>query len=116
MSNLATKYAGFRGSKSFLLGLVAFVACWLTIHFIFGLDKDFGALNTILSTEASISLAFFTMVSDQNDAHNQEVHDKLQNIGKSQLALAEAQHQMLVEMGAILKTIWKQSERGDDTR
>ncbi len=58
-------YAKARGSKWFLIGLLSFIGTWLSFHFTVGFDKDFGMLNLFLSSEASIGLAFFTMLSDQ---------------------------------------------------
>lgn len=62
--NFAKIYSKFRGSTWFLGLLVASCAFWLTSHWLFGMDKDLGGLNIFLSFEASISLAFFTMVND----------------------------------------------------
>jgi hypothetical protein len=42
-------------------------------HFSLGTDKDFGALNLFLSAEASISLAFFTLMAEEQDKINLEL-------------------------------------------
>ncbi len=98
MADVASIYSKFRGSRTFLVGLVTFVAAWLTIHFIHHqFDPDFGELNTLLSMEASISLAFFTMVADkqaQRDAEqaavNEQVLKQTHAIGTATLAAVEA--------------------------
>ena len=69
---LEERYARARGSKAFLVGLVAFICFWVTLHFAFGWDHEWGALNTILSSEASIALAFFTMMADKQEAHQRK--------------------------------------------
>lgn len=65
MPDLARSYAKLRGSPIFVLGLMLFVASWLVLHYFTHFDSDFGALNLCLSTEASVSLAFFTMMGDR---------------------------------------------------
>lgn len=73
-SKVALWYAKFRGSATFLWGLLGFIACWLTlIHGLLGFDKDFGVINLILSSEASVSLAFFAMMQEQTDLHHAEL-------------------------------------------
>lgn len=62
--NFAKLYSKFRGSAWFLGLLVATCSLWLASHWLLGMDKDLGGLNIFLSFEASISLAFFTMVND----------------------------------------------------
>lgn len=65
-------YAKARGSKWFVIGLVTFIATWLTCHNLWGIDKDFGMLNLFLSAEASIGMAFFTMLSDKQTTDNHQ--------------------------------------------
>jgi uncharacterized membrane protein len=73
-NNLARWYAKFRGSATFLWGLCGFVLFWLiVIHGFLGYDKDFGIINLLLSSEASISLAFFAMMQEQTDMHHAEL-------------------------------------------
>lgn len=62
--NFAKLYSKFRGSTWFLYLLIIICIGWLSAHWLFNMDKDLGGLNIFLSFEASISLAFFTMVSD----------------------------------------------------
>lgn len=111
MPDLAVLYATFRGSKSFLVGLVGFVGIWLTFHFIVGFDADFGALNTILSTEASVSLAFFTMVSDRQSRTQQkqaqamaEVLVDVRTMAESLLTIADGERCVYDEIIRLLKT------------
>jgi uncharacterized membrane protein len=73
-TNLAKWYAKFRGSATFLWGLLGFIALWIgVVHGIFGIDKDYGIINLMLSSEASVSLAFFAMMQEQTDMHHSEV-------------------------------------------
>lgn len=104
MGNFAAAYAAFRGSKTFLLGLLSIVACWLSIHFIAGFDADFGLLNTFLSIEASISLAFFTMMGDaqsreqaKQTAELERAVNEILRIGTACLEVAQTQRDILRE-------------------
>jgi hypothetical protein len=63
-SQFAQLYARMRGSRSFLIGLCVIVFTWLGFSLWTGFDKDHGLLNLFLSFEASISLAFFAVVSE----------------------------------------------------
>lgn len=63
-SRLAAWYVKFRGSTWFLNGLLSIIGGWLTTHWIWHLDPDLGGINLFLSAEASISLAFFTILSE----------------------------------------------------
>jgi len=60
----AQLYAKARGSRSFLIGLCVIVVSWLGVSLATGFDRDHGLLNLFLSFEASISLAFFAVVSE----------------------------------------------------
>lgn len=105
MPDFARLYATFRGSKAFLSGLVTFVAMWMGIHFLTGFDSDWGMLNLFLSLEASISLAFFTMLSDKQDAHSNEQAADVRRIAESILTIAETQRDMLADHAALLHTL-----------
>lgn len=73
-TNLAKWYAKFRGSTTFLWGLLGFILFWLgVVHGLFRFDKDFGIINLMLSSEASVSLAFFAMMQEQTDMQHHEV-------------------------------------------
>lgn len=105
MANYAQLYARFRGSKAFLVGLCGFVAIWLGFHFVFGIDKDMGELNFMLSLEASVSLAFFSMLSDAQDSAQREIVNDIRRIGEATLNMAEAQRDMLADHTALLKAM-----------
>lgn len=87
--NVAKTYAKFRGSTWFLLGLTGLICCSLLAHFLFGFDKDFGITNLFLSAEASLSLAFFTMLSDQQDAKFEAMLQQMQNNDQKVLEIVE---------------------------
>lgn len=78
--NFASIYSKFRGSTWFLLILIGVMALWLGCHFLFGTDRDLGGLNLFLSFEASVSLAFFTMVSDAQTAEARKQTDRIEQI------------------------------------
>lgn len=72
--NFAKWYAKFRGSSTFLFGLLGFIFGWIALHFFFSWwDRDLAGINIILSSEASISLAFFAMMQEQTDMQHTEV-------------------------------------------
>jgi low affinity Fe/Cu permease len=109
MPNFANMYAAFRGSKTFLVALGAFVAMWLMLHWLDGFDSDFALLNTVLSIEAAVAMAFFTMVSDkQNDAQVSQSNeleaavDEIERIGQASLDVAVAVRQILEENTKLL--------------
>jgi len=70
--NFAQLYAKARGSKTFLYGLLSFIFAWLAVSRATGFDADHGLINLILSAEASVSLAFFAMMGDKQDAQHRE--------------------------------------------
>ena len=53
--DLEALYTRFRRSRLFLIVLVVVVSLWLTAHYVFGLDPDFGGLNLALSVEATMA-------------------------------------------------------------
>jgi|ERR1700744_4460819 len=78
--NFAKIYSKFRGS-SWFLGLLIFTCTfWLTMHWLVGMDRDLGGLNIFLSFEASISLAFFTMVNDSQTEAAKKQTDTMEAI------------------------------------
>lgn len=100
MINPAVWYSKIRGSAAFVIFLCLFVGGWLTIHHTTGFDPEFGMLNLFLSTEASISLAFFTMMGDKQDAANKRAIDELTDTVES----VQAMSKLLLAMGEIKKT------------
>lgn len=105
MASLASTYAKFRGSRGFLFGLVVFVGSWLVFHFIFGFDSDFGELNTILSTEASISLAFFTMVSDAQSEWVNRIILEIREMGAAGLDVSKAQRDVMLSTSKTVEEL-----------
>jgi len=102
--DLAKAYAAFRGSSIFLVVLASVVAIWVACHFLFNLDPDLGGLNTILSAEASISLAFFTMLGErQSRSHNKQMAvladslDEIRAMSNVLIAIAETQRDQIIE-------------------
>lgn len=87
--DIAKTYAKFRGSTWFLCGLTAFILGSLLCHFFFGFDKDLGMTNLFLSAEASLSLAFFTVLSDKQDAKIEAMLNQMQNTDKVVLEKVE---------------------------
>lgn len=76
-NNFARLYARARGSKTFLYGLMAFILVWLVVSRWTGFDADHGLINLILSAEASVSLAFFAMMGEKQDAQHQQQVDAM---------------------------------------
>jgi uncharacterized membrane protein len=70
--NFAQLYAKARGSRTFLYGLLAFILAWLAVSHWTGFDGDHGLINLLLSAEASVSLAFFAMMGEKQDAQHRE--------------------------------------------
>lgn len=102
MPDIAQWYAAQRGSPVFVFGLIVFVAGWILLDHLTGFDQDFGVLNLCLSTEASVSLAFFTMMGDRQTVETQRSMQALANtidevraMEKVLLALAEAERDQL---------------------
>lgn len=109
--NFAVLYAKARGSKAFLIALCTFVGGWLTLSGITGFDADHGLINLFLSLEASISLAFFTMVSDkQTEAQNRIIED-IHRLGRAILTMAEAQRDQMTHHSTLLHLLKDGDER-----
>jgi hypothetical protein len=102
----------------FFVALIAFVGFWLMFHFRYGFDKDFGELNMMLSIEASVSLAFFTMLGDaqaayqrtQTDYQKQMVED-VQRLGRATLSIAEGQRDILSDHIVMLRDLRENDSR-----
>lgn len=84
--DFAQLYARMRGSKGFLIGLCVFVFGWVIVSWLTGWDHDHGALNLVLSFEASISLAFFAVVSE---SQYQMLKDLLERIKREEDEILE---------------------------
>jgi len=100
--NFAKIYSKFRGSTWFLGILVAVCTFWLTSHWLLGMDKDLGGLNIFLSFEASISLAFFTMVNDAQAEAAKKQTDTMEAILRK---LEENDKKMLETVEDILEEV-----------
>lgn len=77
--NVASWWGKFRGSKWFLIILISFVVCWMTLRAIFShFDPDMGMINLILSVEASISFALFAMLGARFDEGMEEMVKRME--------------------------------------
>ena len=90
--NFAQFYAKARGSKWFLFGLLGIIATWLTVSRLTGFDLDHGLINLFLSAEASISLAFFTLLSDKQNERFEELLKAIQKQDEKLLDVVEDIH------------------------
>lgn len=95
-TGFARAYTQFRGSKIFLGLLILMVAGWLGAHWLFGLDPDFGGINLFLSAEASLSLAFFTIVSAMQDADTADRMRYQEKMLEYLSELSGAVHELLI--------------------
>lgn len=75
--SFANLYARFRGSTAFLAALAATITVWIGWNEMPGLphfdDPEFGRLNLLLSTEASLSVALLIMANDKQNRAQQEI-------------------------------------------
>lgn len=75
-TNAAGLYAKFRGSALFLVALAMTIGFWITWNVFPGLPHfdgpDFGRLNLVLSTEASLSVALLIMANDKQDVQQRK--------------------------------------------
>lgn len=112
--DLARTYAAFRGSPIFLLILTAYVAGWIGVHYVTGFDPEFGILNMSLSIEASVSLAFFTMIGERQarmqskqTASLTSIVTDVRNMSVSMIEVAKAQKAVLETHTQVLETLRK---------
>lgn len=89
-------YIRFRVSAGYLWTLLFFCIAWVTCHFLFGLDKEFGEYNTIMSTETSIVLTLLQRSQDKQMAVQAQ---QLKYI----LHLLETMKSLLEELRRVLK-------------
>lgn len=75
----------------------------MSLHFLFGIDRDLGGINLILSIEAGIAGALIMM---KQDSHS----DNMEKMIYAMLEMANAQKQTMLEHSDILKKI--ASEQG----
>jgi hypothetical protein len=95
--NVAQFYAKARGSKWFLIGLLGIIATWLTVSNLTGFDKDHGLINLFLSAEASLSLAFFTLLNDKQNEKFEQILQAIQNQDKQLLDVVEEIHEEVTD-------------------
>ena len=86
----AAFYKRFRGSKYFLIALLTFITAALALHFVLGIDPEFGALNLALSIEASVGMSLFMAIADRQDVQQAKQLEYMQHLMEAQLALVEA--------------------------
>ena len=73
---IATAYTHFRGSPLFIAVLALLIIVWLAVHWLFGADSDFGALNLVLSTEAGVSTALLVMDMARGEAAQKRAEER----------------------------------------
>jgi uncharacterized membrane protein len=66
-------YAKFRRSKAFLILLCSFIALWVSMNLLHHFDVGWGALNLILSIEATISMALMMRDSAKQEHFMQKL-------------------------------------------
>lgn len=105
--NFAKWYAKFRGSSTFLFGLMGFILGWLGLHWIFPWwDRDLAGINLVLSSEASVSLAFFAMMQEQTDIQHSEVMNAIK-------AMLEQSKKIDAEILETVEEIQEEIKDGD---
>jgi len=111
MRSLFRLYMTVRKPKNFLVVLLVFIGTSLILHFLTGIDPEFGATNLILSIEASTASAVLMMVAEESaDLQRQTVESQGSMLG-ALLAIAEAQRDMLTDHTALLRAIREADER-----
>ena len=89
-ARLAKSYATFRGSPVFIAVLVLGVTIWLLGHWYFGVDKDLGEINLILSIEAGVSSALLIMDLARGEAHRKRTEERHTQLLKYIVHMMEA--------------------------
>lgn len=74
---------------AFLVVLVLFVAAWITLHHLVGLDPDWGLLNLILSIEASFSVALIIMADGKQEERDHKQLAYMQHLLEGIVAVLE---------------------------
>ncbi len=112
MGKLFRFYLMVRKPRNFLKILVIFLSTWLFSHWAFGTDGDFGAINLILSTEASIAGAVLMMVAEESAEWQRmiltQLHELMHDLNSLVTALvqmaqlqrdADEEHTRMLELG-----------------
>jgi hypothetical protein len=97
-------YLTVRKPRNFLRLLCLFITTSLILHVFRGYDADWGSTNLILSIEATIAGAVMLMVQE-------EAAEMQEKMLKALVSMAEAQHAMLADYGALLLAIKDADER-----
>ncbi len=93
--DMARIYMMFRGSKYFLLALGLLCLVWIVVHWVTGFDSDLGELDTVLSIEASLSLALVGVGADAQEAWQKRMAEDQRRLAVATLAAVEAVKLML---------------------
>lgn len=110
-TSFADLYTKARGSKAFLVGLCTFIISWLMLSAATGWDADHGLINLVLSSEASISLAFFAMVNDRQAAAQQRALDDMKAALQVLLTISEAQRDVLASQTKLLSDMYEHDKK-----
>jgi uncharacterized membrane protein len=111
MRSLFRLYMTVRKPKNFLIILLVFIGTSLLLHFLTGVDPEFGATNLILSIEASTASAVLMMVAEESADLQRQTVDSQGRMLAALLAIAEAQRDMLTDHTALLRAIRDADER-----
>lgn len=125
VGKLSRLYLAFRHPRVFLFALVTFVITMLSLHFLRGVDEDWGATNLTLSIEASIASAVLTMMAERAAQMQTEVAAQMRQMLEASLAMqaaqdktlqgvlliAEAQRDMLLDHRSLLQALKEGDER-----
>lgn len=105
LSQLASAYTKIRGSKGFLLTLISIIVSWISLHFTFGIDPEWGGLNLFLSSEASIALAFYTVDTARQEAQFKE-----------QMAAHQRLLEYLIDINGAMKQVIEQIAKDNEDK
>lgn len=110
-ASFADLYTKARGSKAFLVGLCTFIITWLVLSATTGWDADHGLINLMLSSEASVSLAFFSMVNARQAAAQQRALEDMKAALQVLLTISEAQRDVLASQTQLLKDMYEHDKK-----
>lgn len=91
-SRFAHYYRLFRSSPAFVVSLGTFCGVWVVLHFARQFDPDWGALNLILSMEASIGMALIMMDNERQSQFQQKQLEYMQHLIEAVFAMLEEHH------------------------
>src|SRR5690348_1333706 len=102
-------YASFRGSPYFVGAMLLLIGLWLTVHFWIGSDSDFGALNLVLSSEATLSTALLIMDLARGDQERKRAEQR----HAQQLKYMEDLLKAILEDTSEIEENWQAGRRSD---